>query len=162
MADSDEAIFLAPRRIEFQERLDFLSVPPDRIIAFAHEADEFVGVKLHWHNGESFLCLGESCKVCMHETTPPREYFFTDCYLYCHGTRDFKPFLLPVGGDLGEFFAQSLVGQAWRVSARKNAKEEKKGLRIARVDCTKESAAMILGLQPFDIRPRLRKRYHFA
>lgn len=162
MDDENLRLFFAPRQIIVQARLDFLSVPPSRIVAFPCEAKQFTGTVLHWIGGASTLCRGEpDCIHCKHGTIK-RDYFYAPAYLWCFGTKTYKRFVLPIGNDLTDFFEQSLTGSAWKVHSKENEKGRKKGLRLERQKCSEEAQEELATLASFDIRERLLQRYKMS
>lgn len=158
--DRDTSIFFKPRVVEVQRRLDFLSIPPARIVAFPIEAMDFDGIHLHWVGGTSSLCTGDQCRICLNSPAKPRPYYYVGAYLFCHGTRDWKKFVVPIGGDLGDFADHKLKGAAWKLVPRSNDAGKKKGLKIEQESVAAEMRSVIAALQPFDIRQRILARYN--
>lgn len=159
--DEKTSLFFQPRRVEWvQGRLHFLRVPPTRTVAFTGEADTFVGTRLHWRGGESVLCEGiEKCPHCAQ--TKPDDYYFAGVYMWAPGGV-WRPFILPIGGDLSDYFQTSLVKTPLRIGERVGIKNKKIGTRIIPWESHEMVPFRPEDLKPVDVLPRIKARYHVS
>lgn len=161
MADETD-LFFKPRQTHIQGRLEFLDIPPARILAFPIEAIDFDGINLHWNGSESVICTNpETCEL--HKLgNKARPYYYAQAYLYGASTDRWTPFILGVGLEISLFAQQKLVGRAWKVSPRINKSNRKKGLLLSRHLEPGSHELSVPKLEPFDIKPRILHRYNLA
>lgn len=160
--DRDIDLFFAPRPIDLQGKLDFLSTPPERIICLPHEATDFCGLMLHWNGSESVLCTGaETCPLHA-RGNPVRPYYYTAAYAHDHGSQTWKRCVFAVGADVARFAEHQLKGRAFKVRSRIDKYNRKKGIAVAPYAVPESVVAYLATLETFDIRQRILSRYQMA
>jgi hypothetical protein len=160
--DDHTSLFFKPTQIFVQGRLEFLSVPPDRVVAFPCEVLDFTGITIHYRGDESVMCPGpERCSF-DHTADIGRPYFYAPCYLCSSAGRNWKRFLLPIGMEVSTLGKLMLRGRAFKVQPRTNAKGRKKGLFFSQIDKLNGEDITVPHLEDFDIRQRILQRYNLA